>query len=81
VHTTSRNEITAYRSELRANGNHLQKNYVNRANENPQAILEAMKETPYFVNTSLMQDLGLRADDALNFSKLTLNADNSIYVT
>jgi hypothetical protein len=33
-----------------------------------------MKETPYFLNTSLMQDLGLRADDALN-------ADNSIYVT
>jgi hypothetical protein len=81
VRTTSRNEITAYRSELRENGNHLQKNYVNRANENPQAILEAMKETPYFLNTSLMQDLGLRADDALNFSKLTLNPDNSIYVT
>ena len=81
INTVSRTEITSYRSELRANGNDLQKNHVNRANENPQAILEAMKETPYFLNTSLMQNLGLRADDALNFSKLTLNPDNSIYVT
>ena len=81
INTVSRTEITSYRSELRANGNDLQKNHVNRANENPQAILEAMKETPYFLNTFLMQNLGLRADDALNFSKLTLNADNSIYVT
>jgi len=81
INTVSRTEITSYRSELRANGNDLQKNHVNRANENPQAIPEAMKETPYFLNTFLMQNLGLRADDALNFSKLTLNSDNSIYVT
>ncbi len=81
VHTTSRNEITAYRSELRENGNHLQKNYVNRSNENPQAIVRAMEEnSPYGLSTSLMYEVGLRADDALNFSKLTLNSDNSVYV-
>lgn len=81
VHTTSRNEITSYRSELRANGNNLQKNHINRANENPQAIVRTMEEnTPYGLSTSLMYEIGLRADDALNFSKLTLNADNSLYV-
>lgn len=80
IQTTSRTAITSYRTELRENGNHLQKNHVNRANSDSQSILEAMKETPYFLNTFLMQNLGLRADDALNFSKLTLNDDNSIYV-
>jgi len=81
VNTTSRSEITSYRSELRANGNNLQKNHINRANEDPRAIVRAMEEnTPYGLSTSLMLEVGLRADDALNFSKLTLNADNSLYV-
>ena len=81
VHATSRNEITAYRYELRANGNNLQKNHINRANEDPRAIIRAMEEnTPYGLSTSLMFEVGLRANDALNFSKLTLNNDNSVYV-
>jgi len=81
VHTTSRSEITSYRAELRANGNNLQKNYINRANEDPRAIVRAMEEnTPYGLSTSLMLEVGLRADDALNFSKLTLNDDNLLYV-
>ncbi len=81
IDTVSRNEITSYRAELRENGNSLQKNHVNRSNENPQAIVRAMEEnSPYGLSTSLMYEVGLRADDALNFSKLTLNSDNSLYV-
>ncbi len=81
ISSTSRSEITSYRSELRSNGNNLQKNHINRANEDPRAIVRAMeKNTPYGLSTTLMLEVGLRADDALNFSKLTLNADNSLYV-
>jgi len=81
IHSTSRSEITSYRTELRTNGNDLQKNHINRANEDPRAIVRAMEEnTPYGLSTTLMLEAGLRADDALNFSKLTLNADNSLYV-
>ena len=80
VQTVSRSEITSYRTELRANGNDLQKNHVDRSNSDSQSILEAMKETPYFLSTYLMQNLGLRADDALNFSKLRLNDDQNLYV-
>jgi len=81
ISSTSRSKITSYRSELRANGNDLQKNHINRANEDPRAIVRVMEEnTPYGLSTILMLEAGLRADDALNFSKLTLNADNSLYV-
>ncbi len=81
VHSTSRYEITSYRNELRENGNSLQKNHFNRANEDPRAIVKVMEEnTPYGLSTSLMLEVGLRANDALNFSKLTLNPDNTLYV-
>ena len=81
VQTTSRNEITSYRSELRANGNNLQKNHVNRANENPQSIIKAMEEsTPYGLSARLQYEVGLRVDDATNLNKLTLNSDNTVYV-
>lgn len=81
INATSRNEITSYRSELRENGNSLQKNHINRCNENPQAIVRAMeKNTPYGLSARLQYEVGLRADDALNFSKLRLNEDNSLYV-
>jgi hypothetical protein len=81
VQTTSRSEITSYRTELKASGNDLQKNHINRANDNPQAIVRAMEEsTPYGLSARLQYEAGLRVDDATNFNKLTLNSDNSIYV-
>ena len=81
INTTSRNEITSYRSELREHGNSLQKNHINRCNENPQVIVRAMEEnTPYGLSARLQYEVGLRADDTLNFSKLRLNEENSLYV-
>lgn len=81
IQTTSRAEITSYRTELRENGNHLQKNHINRTNTDPIAIIRTMnEETPYGLSTTLMYEVGLRADDSLNFSKLTLNDDNTIFV-
>ena len=81
IHSTSRNDITSYRSELRENGNSLQKNHINRANESPQAIIKSMEEnTPYGLCARLQYEAGLRVNDATNFNKLTLNPDNTLYV-
>ncbi len=50
LNSTSRTEITAYRNELKANGNDLQKNHINRAYNNPQAIVNEMRDSPYFLS-------------------------------
>jgi len=77
---TSRTEITAYRSELKANGNDLQKNHINRAYNNPQAIVNEMRDSPYFLSAQLAYEVGLRADDAIHSNKWTLNSDNTMYI-
>ncbi|HID93806.1 MAG TPA: hypothetical protein EYP60_06885 [bacterium (Candidatus Stahlbacteria)] len=77
---TSRTEITAYRNELKANGNNLQKNHINRAYNNPQAIVNEMRDSPYFLSAQLAYEVGLRADDAIHSDKWTLNTDNTIHI-
>lgn len=78
---TSRTEITAYRQELKANGNDLQKNHTDRAYNNPQAIVNEMRDSPYFLSAQLAYEVGLRADDAIHSDKWTLNADNTLHIT
>ena len=80
VNATSRAEITAYRNELKANGNDLQKNHINRAYNNPQAIVNEMRDSPYFLSSQLAYEAGMRADDAIHSDKWTLNSDNTIQV-
>jgi len=81
LHTTSRSEITAYRSELKANGHHLQKNHINRAYTNTQGIINAMSNnTPYSLSTQLQVEIGLRADDAINSAKWILNSNNTLNI-
>ena len=78
---TSRTEITSYRNELKANGNDLQKSHTNRAYNNPQAIVNEMRDSPYFLSAQLAYEVGLRADDAIKSDKWTLNADNTLHIT
>lgn len=81
IHTTSREEITAYRTELKEFGYHLQKNHENRAYNNPQTICEVMKQnSPYFLSSQLTYEVGLRADDAINSNKWRLNDDNTLHI-
>lgn len=80
LNTTSRTEITAYRNELKANGNDLQKNHINRAYNNPQAVVSEMRDSPYFLSAQLAYEVGLRADDAIHSDKWTLNSDNTLYI-
>jgi len=80
INATSRTEITAYRSELKANGNDLQKNNINRAYNNPQAIVNEMRQNPYSLSTQLQYEVGLRAGDSIDSNKWSLNSDNTIHV-
>jgi site-specific recombinase XerD len=80
LNTTSRTEITAYRNELKANGNDLQKNHINRAYNNPQAIVNEMRDSPYFLSALLAYEVGLRADDSIKSEKWTLNSDNTMHI-
>jgi len=80
LNTTARREITAYRHELKANGNDLQKNHINRAYQNPQAIVNEMWQSPYALSTQLQYEVGLRADCSLRSEKWTLNSDNSLHI-
>ena len=81
INSTSRTEITFYRSELKAAGNDLQKNHINRAYDNPQAIVSEMRDSPYFLSAQLAYEVGLRADDAIHSDKWTLNSDNTLHIS
>jgi site-specific recombinase XerD len=80
INSTARTEITAYRNELKMAGNDLQKNHINRAYANPQAIVNEMRDSPYFLSAQLAYEVGLRADDAIHSDKWTLNSDNTLHI-
>ena len=81
VNSVNRNEITAYRNELREFGHTLKANHADRSNDYPLAILEQMRETPYSLSSDLSYFAGLRADDAINISdKITINEDNTLHI-
>ena len=77
---TSRENITAYREELKQEYGTLQSFNVDRTNTNTEAILNEMKNTQFSLTAELQARAGLRVDDALNVDKLTINSDNSIHV-
>lgn len=81
VNTVSRAEITDYRNELKEQGHNLQSPNIDRTNSNPTAIVQAMNsESPYGLSSTLQHEAGLRAGDAIDGSKWTLNSDNSLTV-
>lgn len=81
INTISREEITNYREELKAERIDLHSNHVNRAYEDPQQIVQNMEQnTPYGLSATLQVEAGLRVDDATNSAKWTLNPDNSLHI-
>jgi len=82
VNSVSREEITAYRNELKEAGYTLKPNHTDRSNDNPQAIVNYMNETtPYGLSADLQYAAGLRADDAINIAdKITINEDNTLTI-
>lgn len=80
VDATSRESITAYRTDLKEQYGSLQSPKVDRTNSNPAAIIKEMKNTPYSLSSELQLRAGLRVDDALNLNKVTINQDNTLTV-
>lgn len=79
---TSREEITAYRQELKEEGVILQGEHIDRAYDNAEQIVNDMYDnTPYGLSAELQYEAGLRADDALNSEKWTINEDNTLTIT
>ena len=77
---TNRKNITDMRKELKEVYGTLQSPKKDRTNSDTQAILHEMRNTPYALSAELQIKAGLRADDALNVEKLTINSDNTITV-
>lgn len=77
---TNRESITNFRNKLKEAHGTLQGPNIDRTNNNTQAILNEMRSTPYSLSSELQAKAGLRADDALNVDKLTINKDNTINV-
>lgn len=80
VNSTSRESITSYRIELKEAHGSLQSAKVDRTNNNPTAIINEMKNTPFSLSSELQLKAGLRVDDALNLNKVTINQDNTLTV-
>jgi len=76
----TREDITSFRAELKETYGTLQSPHKDRTNADTQAILNEMRNTPYALSADLQAKAGLRADDALNLDKLTINSDNTITV-
>lgn len=80
VDTVSRAEITDYRNELKEDHN-LQSEHSNRAYDNAENIVSSMYEnTAYGLSSELQYEAGLRADDALNSDKWSINEDGSLHI-
>jgi hypothetical protein len=81
INTVSREAITDYRHELKEQGHNLQSENIDRTNSNPTAIVQAMNsDSCHGLSASLQYEAGLRAGDAINSEKWTLNNDNSLTV-
>jgi len=82
INTTSRESITEYRNELKAEFGSLQSIHENRAYDNAQQIVDSMNmNTPYGLSAELQVSAGLRSDDALNISdKITINQNYTLSI-
>jgi hypothetical protein len=58
----------------------LKSEHTNRAYNDPQAIKDKMRNTPYSLSSNLQYEAGLRASDAINSDKWTLNQDNTLTI-
>lgn len=75
IGSLQRTDITNLRNE-----HDTYKVHIDRAYENPQAIVENMRDTPYSLSTELQLEAGLRAADSLDSSKWSINQDNSLTI-
>ena len=75
IGSLNRTDITNLRNEVNT-----YKNWENRAYDNPQAIVNEMRDTPYSLSAELQLEAGLRATDSLDSSKWTINEDNSLTI-
>lgn len=80
VNTINREAITDYREELKQAGNSLRPEHTNRAYNNPHEIVHNMQDTPFGLSAQLQVEAGLRADDAINSDKWTVNDDNTLTI-
>jgi hypothetical protein len=80
INTIDRESITDYRNDLKEQGHSLQSEHINRGYENPSEIVEKMNDTPFGISAQLQHEVGLRADDALNSEKWTLNDDKTLSI-
>jgi hypothetical protein len=81
VNSVSREEITSYREDLKEQGVNLQGDHLDRSYNEADKIVENMyNDSPYGLSAELQYEAGLRADDALNSEKWTINEDNSLHI-
>ena len=77
----NREDITAYRTELKQEFGSLQSIHINRANEDTNSIINGMNQhTPFGLSAELQSQAGLRVDDAINLDKIKINEDNTLHI-
>ena len=80
IGTLNREQIKEIKQELKYNYN-LSKEHNNRAYSNVEAIKEEMKHSTMYLSTQLQAEAGLRASDAINSDKWTINNDNTMTIS
>lgn len=76
IGTLSRSDIKEIKQDFNTS-----KNNDNRAYSDAESIKEAMRDTTMSISSDLQVEAGLRADDAINSSKWTINQDNTITIS
>lgn len=80
VNSTSRENITSYRTDLKETHGSLQSAKIDRTNSDSQAIVREMNNTPFALSSELQLKAGLRVNDAINLEKIRINDDNTLTV-
>lgn len=79
IGSLNRSDIQNIKQELKEHIE-LKSEHINRAYDNAHAIVEEMKNTTMSISAQLQYEAGLRADDAINSSKWTINQDNTLTI-
>lgn len=80
IGSLSRSDIKEIKQEIKQEHS-LKSEHENRAYNDVESIKEAMRDTTMSISSDLQAEAGLRADDAINSSKWTINADNTITIS
>ncbi len=80
IGTLNREQIKEIKQELKYNYN-LSKEHNNRAYSNVEAIKNEMQHSTMYLSTQLQAETGLRASDAINSEKWTINNDNTMTIS